>query len=152
MSRDEETNLGSIHIADEVVEIVAGVAATEIEGVAGMSGGIGGGIAEMLGRKNLSKGIKVETDEQKATIDLYVIMGYKVRIPDVASQIQENVKRAIEGMTGLMVSAVNVHVQGINFPEEDTREGEDERDGSQHEPGQEAPEVPQENEQDRESS
>src|SRR5690606_26240403 len=96
---------------------IAGLAATEIEGVAGMSGGIGGGIAEMLGRKNLLKGVKVDVGEGHASVDLFVVVEYGVRIPDVAWKIQENVKRAIEGMTGLQVTEVNIHIQGVHFPQ-----------------------------------
>ncbi|HHW02661.1 MAG TPA: Asp23/Gls24 family envelope stress response protein [Thermoanaerobacterales bacterium] len=112
----ENTNdKGSIKIADEVVGIIAGLAATEVEGVAGMSGGIVGGIAEILGRKNLSKGVKVEVGEKEAAVDLYIIVNYGVRIPEVAWKVQENVKKAIENMTGLSVVEVNIHVQGVNF-------------------------------------
>ena len=114
-----ESGLGTIKIADEVVSIIAGLAATEIDGIAGMSGGLVGGIAEMLGRKNFSKGVKVEVGEKEAAIDLYIIVKYGTRIPDVALAAQENIKRAIENMTGLSVVEVNVHVQGVNFPEEE---------------------------------
>jgi uncharacterized alkaline shock family protein YloU len=117
---------GTIRIADEVVSIIAGLAATEIEGVASMSGGIAGGIAEALGRKNFSKGVKVEVGEEEAAIDLFVIVKFGSRIPDVAWQIQENVKKAVENMTGLKVVKVNVHVQGVSFPK--TIEEEEERD------------------------
>lgn len=106
---------GQIKIADEVVGVIAGLAATEIQGVAGMSGGIAGGIAEILGRKNLSKGVKVEVGEKEAAVDLYIIVEYGVKIPDVAWQIQESVKKAIETMTGLNVVEVNIHVQGVNM-------------------------------------
>ena len=110
--------LGTIRIADEVVSIIAGLAATEVEGVAGMSGGIVGGIAEILGRKNFSKGVKVEVGEKEAAIDLYIIVKYGVRIPDIALNVQEAVKAAIENMTGLSTVEVNVHVQGVGFPED----------------------------------
>jgi uncharacterized alkaline shock family protein YloU len=106
---------GSIKIADDVVGIIAGLAAIEVEGVAGMSGGIVGGIAEMLGRKNLSKGVKVEVGEKEAVVDLYMIVNYGVRIPEVAWNVQENVKKAIENMTGLNVVEVNIHIQGVSF-------------------------------------
>ena len=109
-------SLGAIRIADEVVSIIAGLAATEVDGVAGMSGGLVGGIAEMLGRKNFAKGVKVEVGEKEAAADLYVIVKYGVRIPDVALAVQENVKQAIETMTGLSVVEVNVHVQGVGLP------------------------------------
>ena len=118
----EEVDKGSIKIADEVVGIITGLAATEIDGVAGMSGGIAGGIADILGRKSLSKGVKVEVSDDAAAVDVYVIINYGNSIPDVAWKIQDNVKQAIEGMTGLDVKAVNVHVQGVNFPEEEQEE------------------------------
>ncbi len=120
-SLKSDSALGTIRIADEVVSIIAGLAATEIEGIAGMSGGLVGGIAEMLGRKNFSKGVKVEVGEREAAIDLYIIVKYGTRIPDVALAAQENIKRAIETMTGLSVVEVNVHVQGVNFPEEEEK-------------------------------
>lgn len=116
-----ESGLGAIKIADEVVSIIAGLAATEIEGIAGMSGGVVGGIAEMLGRKNFSKGVKVEVGEREAAVDLYIIVKYGARIPDVALSAQENIKKAIETMTGLSVVEVNVHVQGVHFPEDEEK-------------------------------
>ena len=116
--RDEQTGLGSIRIADEVVRIIAGLAATEVQGVVGMSSGVVGGIAEMLGRKNMSKGVKVEVGEREAAVDIFVVMEYGTRIPDVAARIQENVKKAIENMTGLTVVEVNVNVQGVAFSHE----------------------------------
>ncbi len=117
----KESGLGAVRIADEVVSIIAGLAATEIEGIAGMSGGLVGGIAEILGRKNFAKGVKVEVGEREAAVDLYVIVKYGVRIPDVALAAQENVKKAIETMTGLSVVEVNVHVQGVGFPDEEPK-------------------------------
>ncbi len=123
MVREEKTGFGSIRISDEVVKVIAGLAAIDIKGVAGMSGGLVGGIAEMLGRKNLAKGIKVEVGEKEAAVDLSVIMDYGIRIPDVAAQIQESVKSSIERMTGLVVVEVNVNVQGVAFASE-SREDE----------------------------
>jgi uncharacterized alkaline shock family protein YloU len=108
-------DVGHIKIADEVVSIVAGIAATEVEGIAGMSGGIVGGITEMLGKKNLAKGVRVEVGEREAAIDLYVVVEYGVRIPDVAQKVQEEVKKAVESMTGLEVVEVNIHIQGVNL-------------------------------------
>lgn len=118
----EQKEFGSIRIADEVVAIVSGLAATDVKGVAGMSGGIAGGIAEMLGRKNLTKGVKVEVGEREAAVDLFIIVEYGVRIPDVCWEIQEKVKRAIETMTGLNVVEVNIHVQGVNIEREKKEE------------------------------
>ena len=120
----KDSSLGAIRIADEVVSIIAGLAATEVDGIAGMSGGIAGGIAEMLGRKNFAKGVKVEVGEKEAAVDLYIIVKYGVRIPDIALAVQENVKQAIETMTGLSVVEVNVHVQGVGFPEENAKADE----------------------------
>lgn len=117
MEKPEVGNtLGAIRIADEVVEVIAGLAASEVEGVAGMSGGFVGDLAHMLGRnKNLSKGVKVEVGEKETAVDLFVIMDFGVSIPNVALKVQEAVKEAIESMTGLTVVETNVHVQGINF-------------------------------------
>ena len=120
----KDSSLGAIRIADEVVSIIAGLAATEVDGIAGMSGGIAGGIAEMLGRKNFAKGVKVEVGEKEAAVDLYIIVKYGVRIPDIALAVQENVKQAIETMAGLSVVEVNVHVQGVGFPEENAKADE----------------------------
>ena len=120
--RQKRSILGSIRIADEVVSIIAGLAATEVDGIAGMSGGIAGGIAEMLGRKNFAKGVKVEVGEKEAAVDLYIIVKYGVRIPDIALAVQENVKQAIETMTGLSVVEVNIHIQGVILPEEQKTE------------------------------
>ncbi|MBP2625549.1 MAG: hypothetical protein H6Q68_260 [Firmicutes bacterium] len=119
----ENNDVGCIRIADEVVGIIAGMAATEVSGVAGMSAGLVGGIAEMLGKKNLAKGVKVEVGEREAAVDLYIIVEYGVRIPDIALRVQENVKRGIESMTGLDVVEVNVHIQGVGFNQDN--KGED---------------------------
>lgn len=121
----EHTDLGSIQIAPEVIEIIAGLAAVEVDGVAGMSGGFAGDIAGLLGRKNLSKGVKVEAGTREAAVDVSILMEYGYRIPDVATAIQQNVKHAISSMTGLDVVEVNVHIHGVHFhanekPEEET--------------------------------
>ncbi len=118
--QQEQTGLGSIKIADEVVRIIAGQAASEVPGVAGMSGGIAGGLAERLGRKNLSKGIKVEVGEKETAVDIFMIVEYGKRIPEVAYQIQQKVKSAVEEMTGLSVKEVTINVQGVSL--DDTEE------------------------------
>ena len=107
-------NNTNIKIADDVVAVIAGVAVSEVPGVAEMSGGFAGGISEVLsGKKNLSKGIKVETGEKETKIDVNIIVEYGIRIPDVAFEIQNKVKAAVENMTGLKVVEVNVHIQGV---------------------------------------
>ena len=105
----------SIKIADDVIAVIAGAAASEVPGVASMSGGFAGGISEVFsGKKNLAKGIKVEAGEKETKIDVSIVVEYGVRIPDVAFEIQNRVKKAVEGMTGLKVVEVNVHIQGVN--------------------------------------
>ncbi|MGZ9586157.1 Asp23/Gls24 family envelope stress response protein [Paenibacillus marinisediminis] len=115
ISEFERTDLGNIQIAPEVIEVIAGLATVEIDGVAGMSGGFAGGIAELLGRKNLSKGVKVEVGQREAAVDVSIIVHYGNKIPEVAANIQNNVKRSIEMMTGLHVIEVNVHVHDVHF-------------------------------------
>lgn len=116
--REEKNSLGSIKISEEVVSIIAGLAATQVPGVAGMSGGVVGGLTEKLGRKNLTKGVKVEVGEKEAAVDLYIVVDFGTRIPEVAGKIQDGVKQAIEKMTGLVVVEVNVNVQGVAFAQE----------------------------------
>ena len=103
----------SIKIANDVVASIAGVAVSEVPGVYGMAGGI----TEIFGKKGLTKGIKVEVGDKETKIDVNIIAEYGVRIPDVAFEIQNRVKKAVETMTGLNVSSVNIHIQGINIEE-----------------------------------
>jgi uncharacterized alkaline shock family protein YloU len=114
----DEIALGAnnIKIADDVVAVIAGMAVSEIPGVANMAGGFAGGISEVLsGKKNFAKGIKVDVGEKETKIDVNIIVEYGTRIPDVAYEIQTKVKKAVETMTGLKVLEVNVHVQGVNI-------------------------------------
>lgn len=104
-----------IEISNDVIAVIAGVAVSEVQGVSSMSGGFAGGISEVLsGKKNLAKGIKVEKAENVTKIDVNIIVEYGSRIPDIAFEIQNRVKKAVEGMTGFKVEEVNVHVQGVN--------------------------------------
>ena len=115
----ENEDRSEIKIADDVVSVIAGIAASEVPGVSGMAGGFAGGISEVFsGKKNLAKGIKVDVGEKETKIDVNIIVEYGVRIPDVAFEIQNRVKKAVESMTGLTVQEVNVHVQGVNLVEE----------------------------------
>lgn len=110
----EETS--SVKIAPDVVATIANVAASEIKGVAGMCSSFAGGIAEILGaKKTQSRGIKVEIDENSTIIDMFIIVEYGIRIPELAWEIQENVKNSVETMTGLNVQKVNIHIDGISF-------------------------------------
>ena len=124
----------TIQIADDVVAVIAGKAVSEVEGVAEMAGGFAGGITEVLsGKKNLSKGIKVDIGEKEAKIDVNIIVEYGVRIPDVAFEIQNRVKKAVEAMTGLNVTNVNVHVQGVKTIVEESKKEEKEENVEEEE-------------------
>lgn len=116
------TELGKIQIAPEVLEIIAGLAAHEVEGISHLSGSLVGDIAERFGRKNLGKGVRVEIGQKEAALDISVVVKFGYRIPEVARNIQENVRNAIESMTGLSVVEVNVHVIDVEFKEETKKE------------------------------
>lgn len=121
-SKVENGDCGTLHIADDVVGIIAGLAASEVPGVSSMSGT--SLVTRLGGKKNLSKGVKVTVGEKEASIDLHVVIEYGMCIPDVAKQVQEKVKKAVESMTGLDVIEVNVFVQNVgivDFKEEDGR-------------------------------
>ena len=114
VAEEIEENEG-IEISGDVIAVIAGVAVSEVQGVASMSGGFAGGITEVLsGKKNLAKGIKVDKTDDVVKIDVNIIVEYGSRIPDVAFEIQNRVKKSVENMTGLKVEEVNVHVQGVN--------------------------------------
>ena len=115
----ERTDLGKVQIAPEVLEVIAGMAASEVEGVAHMSGGIVGDIAERLGRKNVARGVRVEVGSKEAAVDVSIIVKYGHRIPDVARSIQDSVRNAIETMTGLSVVEVNVHIIDVELKQEE---------------------------------
>ena len=115
LEEEIKTENEGIQISNDVVAVIAGVAVSEVPGVAGMAGGFAGGITEVLsGKKNLAKGIKVDVEGTSAKIDVNIIVEYGSRIPDVAFEIQNRVKKAVENMTGLKVEEVNVHVQWVN--------------------------------------
>ena len=133
LEEEIKTENEGIKISSDVVAVIAGVAVSEVQGVSGMSGGFAGGITEVLsGKKNLAKGIKVDIDENTAKIDVNIIVEYGSRIPDVAFEIQNRVKKSVENMTGLKVEEVNVHVQGVNtdavMNEKDNEDKQEEND------------------------
>lgn len=109
--------LGEISISDDVIGIIASLTVIEIEGVYSMSGGFAGGLANVLGRSDLSRGVKIDKDDNEVKVELYLILEYEYSIPDLAWKIQDKVKRTLEAMTGLNIIEVNIHVQGVNFPE-----------------------------------
>ena len=116
LQKDDDST-GTITYANEVIAIIAGVAANEVEGIAGMC--TSGGISEVFGRyRNITKGVKVEIGSEEASVDLFVVVEYGTPIQTAALNVQENVRKAIETMTGLHVVRVDVHVQGVSFEKE----------------------------------
>ena len=114
-------------ISEDVIGIIAGIAAAEVEGVSGMTLGLVDGINQILGsNKKYSKGVKIELEGNNVVIDLYVIVKYGVRIPDVAFSIQNSVKTQVETMTGLNVQSVNINVQGVTFDKVEKPRGDEE--------------------------
>ncbi|WP_433743069.1 Asp23/Gls24 family envelope stress response protein [Falsibacillus pallidus] len=107
--------LGKVEIAPEVIEVIAGIAASEVEGVAQMRGNFATGVVERLGKKNHGKGVKVELTEEGIKVDVYCLMNFGVSIPSVAQKIQDNIRQALLNMTALDADEVNVHVVGIQF-------------------------------------
>lgn len=113
----EKDKIGEVQIADEVVAIIAGLAATEIEGVDSMAGNITNELVGKLGMKNLSKGVKVTVTEQHVSVELSLNMKYGCSIPTVSEKVQERVQTAIENMTGLTVLEVNIKIAGVSMEE-----------------------------------
>lgn len=111
----KEDTLGEVRIADEVVAIIAGLAATEVDGVASMAGNITNELVSRLGMKNLSKGVKVEVGEENVTVDVALNIAYGYSIPKVSAKVQEKIKSAIETMTGLEVQSVNVRIATVDM-------------------------------------
>lgn len=107
-----------VRISEEVIATIAGIAASEVEDLASMSGGLVDGIAGILGRKNPGKGIKVELKENTAVIELSIIMQYGCKIHEVSRDIQSRVREAVEGMTGMQVAAININVLGVSMHRE----------------------------------
>ncbi len=125
---NEKTNVEiatNLNISEDVIGIIAGLAASEVEGIAGMTLGFVDGINQILGsNKKYSRGVKIDLDGKKVTIDLYVNVKYGVRIPDIAWAAQNAVKEAVENMTGLEVASVNINVQGITFDKKEEQADE----------------------------
>lgn len=114
LQEDEQT--GSVKIADDVVAMIAGIATTEVDGVSAMAGNITNELMSKVGMKSLTKGVKVDVIGQSVTVDVAVMMEYGYNIPATCTKVQEKVKTAIENMTGLTVSDVNIRIAGVNMP------------------------------------
>ncbi len=117
----KEGQLGEVRIADDVVAIIAALAATEVEGVVSMNGNITAEIINKLTKNNLSKGVKITVDDNKVTADLMLNIGYGYEIPSVCEEVQKKVKTAIENMTGLEVLAVNVRIANVDIKKENEK-------------------------------
>ncbi len=120
----EEIN-GSIRISDDVIATIASSAALEVQGVACMSTGIAGEIYEFIGKKNHGRGVKVDTSEENVKLDVFIIVDYGVKIHQVAGEVQQKAKTAVEEMTGLTASPVNIHVQGVTIKKEEPQPEEE---------------------------
>ncbi|ADH99775.1 Asp23/Gls24 family envelope stress response protein [Salisediminibacterium selenitireducens] len=115
MSEDKE-DLGNVEISPEVIEVIAGIAASEVDGVAALRGNFASGVAERLGRKSShGKGVKVEMTEEGVSIDLFIATNYGVSIPDVGKKMQENVVQTLKNMTAIDVVKVDIHIVGVQF-------------------------------------
>ena len=127
-------SVGEVKISDEVVASIADIAAKEVNGVIGLSGGL----TDIIGKRHGSKGIKLEIEDKVVKMDLFLNIEYGIRIPDVAWKIQENVKRSIETMTGMTVSTIDIHIQGIQTPKAENHDKHDKHDkhDDKHEKGE----------------
>lgn len=137
----ESENSGKIVFADDVIATIAALAAADVEGVAGMSGGVVEGLTERLGMKNITKGVKVEVGTEEAAVDVFVNVRYGFRIQEVCQNLQKAIKSAIETMTGLRVVEVNAYVQAVVF---DTPESaEDSKKKAKKDNVEETEEIPE---------
>lgn len=109
----EDNSIGDVQIADEVISIIASLAAEEVEGVASMSGNVTYELVAMLGGKKISKGVKVLVDSKAVSVELALIVKYGYSIPKISEKVQERVKQSIENMTGLQVEEVNIRIAGV---------------------------------------
>ncbi len=112
----------SIRISSEVVAVITSIISSDVPGVAGMSGGVVGGIAERLGRQDMTRGIKVQVNEDRVTIDLNIIVEYGISIVDTTDNLKKEIRANVEKTTGLKVEAININVLGISLPEEEEKE------------------------------
>lgn len=111
----EYNGLGKVEIAPEVIEVIASIAASEVEGVAQMRSNFATGVVEKFGKKMHNKGIKVDLSEEGIKVEVYCVMNFGVSIPQVAQQIQDNIRQTLINMTGLVIEEVNIHIVGVQF-------------------------------------
>ncbi|WP_373892736.1 Asp23/Gls24 family envelope stress response protein [Virgibacillus natechei] len=111
----DDSGLGTVEIAPEVIEVITGLASTEVEGLFAMRGNFASGVAERLGKTAHNKGVKVELTDNGILIDLYVILNFGVSIPQVAQNLQSSIRQTLKSMTALEIDEINVHVVGIQM-------------------------------------
>ncbi|MDQ0299580.1 putative alkaline shock family protein YloU [Salibacterium salarium] len=112
---EEKNELGKIEISPEVIEVITGLAASEVEGVFSMRGNFAAGVVERLGKKNHGKGVKVELREDGVKIDISLVLNYGVSVPEVAREVQTNIQQALQTMTSITLDSINVHVLSIHL-------------------------------------
>ncbi|MDC0701236.1 Asp23/Gls24 family envelope stress response protein [Priestia sp. AB] len=117
---EHPNSLGKVEIAPEVIEVIAGIAASEVEGVSAMRGNFAAGVVEKLGKKNHGKGVKVDLTENGIKVDVFCMMKFGVSIPNVAQQVQDNIRQALKNMTAIDLDEVNIHIVGIQFDTQKT--------------------------------
>lgn len=117
----ENTELGNVEIAPEVIEVITGIAASEAKGLSSMRGNFATGVVEKFGGISHSKGVKVELTEEGILIDLHVVLDFGVSIPEVAQELQTNIRQSLKNMTGLEIAEINIHVVGIQMDSYDAK-------------------------------
>ncbi|MGY0693031.1 Asp23/Gls24 family envelope stress response protein [Virgibacillus sp. FSP13] len=122
----DDASLGTVEIAPEVIEVITGIAASEVEGISSMRGSFATGVVERFGKKSHSKGVKVELTDTGILIDLYVVLNFGVSIPEIAQKLQTNIRQTLKNMTALEIAEINVHVVGIQMEEQENIENKDE--------------------------
>jgi uncharacterized alkaline shock family protein YloU len=122
----ESTGLGKVEIAPEVIEIITGIAASEVDGVTQMRSNFASGVVERLGKKNHGKGVKVDLSDDGIVIDVFLIMKFGVSIPEVAGNVQDNIRQTLLNMTALEMKEINIHVVGVQFETQKAEEKETE--------------------------
>ncbi|WP_099158467.1 Asp23/Gls24 family envelope stress response protein [Virgibacillus ndiopensis] len=118
----DDTSLGKVEIAPEVIEVIAGIASLEVEELSAMRGNFATGVVERFGKKSHGKGVKVELTDNGILIDLYVVLNYGVSIPHVAQKLQTNIRQTLKNMTALEIDEINVHVVGVQMDAKDESE------------------------------
>jgi uncharacterized alkaline shock family protein YloU len=120
-----QSGLGKIEIAPEVIEVISGIAALEVEGVAQMRGNFAAGVVERFGKKHHGKGVKVDLTDEGIIVDVYCTVNFGISIPTVAQKIQDNIRQALLNMTALEINEINIHVVGVHFESKNEQEEQD---------------------------